>query len=299
MAVYKKSYRGYEGPLTRERSRFLIIPRYAFEEMRRSRFFTSFFLATLINPLVCALIIYLHHNFSALEVMGIQPDQIVAIDGAFFGFYLGFQSMLAFFLTAFIGPGLVSPDLANNAIPLYLARPFNRTDYVLGKMSVLLILLSIMTWVPGLLLFSLQSYLEGTAWLGDNLRLAAALFLGSWVWMLVLSLLILAISAWVKWKPIAGGLLFVVFFAGGGFAAAINEILRTKWGHLINLNHIVGSIWIWLFKGSLESSGGAVFFGVQRGEELPVWTAWTGLLVLCAICLRLLGKKIRGVEVAP
>ena len=91
MAVYKKSYRGYDGPLTPEWSRFLIVPRYAFEEMRRSRFFTGFFLAALINPLVCALIIYLHHNFSALEVMGIRPDQIVTIDGAFFGFYLGFQ----------------------------------------------------------------------------------------------------------------------------------------------------------------------------------------------------------------
>ena len=29
MAVYKKAYRGYDGPLTPAWSRFLVIPRYA------------------------------------------------------------------------------------------------------------------------------------------------------------------------------------------------------------------------------------------------------------------------------
>ena len=37
-----------------------------------------------------------------------------------------------------------------------------RAQYVLGKMSVLLILLSLITWVPQLLLFFFQSYLEGS-----------------------------------------------------------------------------------------------------------------------------------------
>src|SRR5258707_13066390 len=51
------------------------------------------------------------------------------------------------------GPPLVSRDLRNNALPLYLCRPFTRTEDVLGKMSVLLILLSAITWIPQLLLF--------------------------------------------------------------------------------------------------------------------------------------------------
>jgi ABC-2 type transport system permease protein len=297
MAVYKKSYHGYDGPLTATWSRFLILPRYTFEEMRGKRFFTSFFLATLITPLVCALIIYLHHNFDALEVMGLKADQIVSIDAQFFGFYLGMQSMLAFFLTAFVGPGLVSPDLANNAIPLYLARPFDRKDYVLGKMSVLAILLSLMTWIPGLLLYFLQGYLEGAGWITANARLGVAVFLGSWIWIIVLSLLVLALSAWVKWKPVAGGLLFVVFFAGGGFGAAINEILHTRWGNLINLSHLLGSVWVWLFKGTMESGGGAPFFGVERGEDLPIWTACIALTLICLGCLKLLAVKIRGMEV--
>ena len=297
MAVYKKTYRRYDGPLTPAWSRFLILPRYTLEEMRRSRFFSIFFLATLICPVVCALIIYLHHNLSALKVLDINPSQILSIDSGFFLFYLGFQSMLAFFLAAFVGPGLVSPDLANNGLPLYLSRPFSRGEYVLGKMSVLLILLSLMTWIPGLVLFSLQGYLEGMGWFTANLRIAVALFLGSWIWILILSLLVLALSAWVKWKPVAGGLLFMVFFVGTGFAAAINAILRTKWGHLINLSHLIGSAWVWLFEEPAKRGAGAVFFRVQHGEALPIWTVWAALIALCLICLYLLSRKIRGMEV--
>jgi hypothetical protein len=41
MAVYKKTYRPYEGALTTSWKRFLVIPRYAFEDLHRSRFLTS------------------------------------------------------------------------------------------------------------------------------------------------------------------------------------------------------------------------------------------------------------------
>lgn len=297
MAVYKKTYRGYDGRLTPEWSRFLVLPRYAFEEMRASRFFTGFFLASFIMPLVCTLIIYLHHNFSALELIGLDADRIITIDAGFFLFFLGFQSMLAFFLTAFVGPGLVSPDLADNALPLYLSRPFDRTGYVLGKFSVLAILLSLMTWIPGLLLFLLQGYLEGAGWLGTNIRIGAALFLGSWTWILVLSLLVLALSATFKWKPVAGGLLFVVFFVGTGFGAAINQILRTRWGNLLSLSHLIGSAWLWLFGQPVETGAGSIFFRVLPGGEIPIGVIWITIGIICLICLRLLAVKIRGMEV--
>src|SRR5581483_6412603 len=137
MAVYKHSYRGYEGALTPAWSRFLILPRYAFEAMRRSRFWTMFFLVTMIYPLICALIIYIEHNISALKLLNAGRGDLITINSQFFLNFLGWQSMMAFFLAAFIGPGQISPDLANNALPLYLARPFSRVEYVIGKMSVL------------------------------------------------------------------------------------------------------------------------------------------------------------------
>src|SRR5450755_2901831 len=181
MAVFKHAYKGYDGALTPAWSRFLVLPRYAFEEMRRKRFYSMFFMASMIAPLGFALTIYVEHNLSAVKMLQIRD--LIDINSRFFLNFIGWQSMMALFLAAFVGPGQVSPDLANNALSLYLSRPFSRVEYVLGKLSVLLILMSVMTWIPGLLLFILQASLEGGGWFTQNLRIAAAIFLGSWIWI--------------------------------------------------------------------------------------------------------------------
>lgn len=297
MAVYKKTYQRYEGALTPEWSRFLVMPRYALEEMRSSRFLTLFYSASLLAPLVYAIFIYAWHNLSALKLMQVDPARLIPIDARLFVNYLGLQCMLAFCFTAFIGPGLVSPDLANQALPLYLSRPLTRKQYVIGKMSVLVILLSVMTWIPGLLLFGLQSYLDNTGWFGKNLRIASGIFFGSFIWILVLSLLALAISAWVKWKPVAGAMLFGVFFVAAGFGFVISGILRTRWGGLINIGLLMGTIWEWLFSEPSRRGDGAVFFRVSSNMALPVWCAWAALTAMCLLCLYLLARKIRGAEV--
>ena len=298
MAVYKKTYRPYEGGLTAQWSRFLVIRRYAFEDLRRSRFLTIFYLASFLYPLVAALIIWVEHNTSALQLLNLTgASNLVKLDSGFFMTVLGWQSMLALFLSAFIGPGQISPDLSNNALSLYLARPFSRAEYILGKLSVLLTLLSLMTWVPGLLLFGLQGYLQGGGWMSSHARIAAGLFFGAWIWILVLALLSLALSAWVKWKPAAGALMFGIFFVASGFGGAINALQETQWGSLLNISNLMGTIWVELFEGSDPTSNGALFFRVVSGQHLPVWTCWAALLTLCGICLYLLSRKIRGAEV--
>ena len=172
MAVYKKTYEPYQGPLTPPRWRFLVIARYALEDLNRSRFLTIFYLASFLYPLICAVLIYIAHNAATLQLLNLQAaSRALSINSGFFMTMLGWQSMLALFLASFIGPGQVSPDLANNALSLYLARPFSRVEYVLGKMTVLLLLLSLMTWVPGLLLFALQAYLAEAGWMAANSRI--------------------------------------------------------------------------------------------------------------------------------
>ena len=121
--------------------------------------------------------------------------------------------MFAFFLTLLIGPPLVSRDLTNNALPLYLCRPFSRAEYVVGKMAVLLILLSLITWVPGLLLFLFQAYLEGGGWIAANLWIAGAIFVGSLVWILAA-------------RAALAGALGVGQVADGGERGAVRHLLH-------------------------------------------------------------------------
>ena len=70
-------------------------------------------------------------------------------------------------------------------------------------------------------------------------RSAAAIFIGSWVWLIVLGLLALAISAWVKWRPVAGFFLLLVYFGGAFFAQVFDALFHNQWGYVLDLHHTI------------------------------------------------------------
>jgi ABC-2 type transport system permease protein len=94
----------------------------------------------------------------------------------------------------------------------------------------------------------------------------------------------LALSAWVKWRVAAGALLLGVLFMGAGFSQAINRVLQTEHGYLINISQLINIVW----QDLLHDSG-------QR--PLAAGEAWFGLLAFAAVCFYLLMKKIRANEV--
>jgi len=261
----------------------MVLFRYSRNKLFRSKLQTGLFVLCFFYPLLCLLAIYLAHNLSFLERLG-AGSQLIRIDNKFFFFFINVQGVLAFVLTAFTGPGLISPDIANGALPLYFCRPFSRAEYVLGKVSVLAILLSQITWIPGLVLFSVQASLAGPEWTWDHLWIAGSLVLSSLIWIAILSLLAMALSAWVKWRIVAGALLLAVLFFGAGFAQGINAVMRTQSGHFINIVYLMATVWTSLFRIDAERS-------MSSAE------AWSALLVYCGICLALLVRKVRAYEV--
>src|SRR5207245_3055263 len=252
MAVYRRSYTSYAGPLTPAWSRSLVLFRYSRKKLFRSKLQTALFVLCFFYPLLCLILIYLAHNLSFLERL--EANQSIRIDNKFFFFFINVQGVLAFVLTAFTGPGLISPDIANGALPLYFCRPFSRAEYVLGKASVLVILLSQITWIPGLVLFAVQSSLAGAQWTWDHLWIAGSLVLSSLIWIAILSLLAMALSAWVKWRIVAGALLLALMFFGAGFAQAINAVMHTDSGHFVDAAYLMAPVLIDLLTCTAEHS---------------------------------------------
>ncbi|MEO7146009.1 MAG: hypothetical protein ABI165_21150, partial [Bryobacteraceae bacterium] len=132
MAVHRRTYRGYAGGLTPSWSRFLILYRQGSRGLYNSRFLTMFLMACFFPPLVMVLATYLSHNSTLLLLLGERKSGILTTDGNFFLWFLQIQGAFAYVLTAFLGPGLIAPDVSNGALPLYLGRPFSRTEYILG-----------------------------------------------------------------------------------------------------------------------------------------------------------------------
>jgi ABC-2 type transport system permease protein len=250
----------------------------------RSKAQTAFFVLCFFFPMLCLLGLYANVHLGDFALLARRPGPLFVVDSEFFLVYLTVQSSFAFFLTAFLGPGLVSPDLANGALTLYLCRPVSRTEYVVGKMSVIVIVLSWITWIPGLLLFLVQTSLAGGAWFSQNFFMAVAVLLGSWILILTLALLALALSAWVKWRLAAGALVLAILFMGSGFAHAINAVLRTNQGFLIDVSQLLSVIW----RSLLRDTADLPFSPTE---------AWLGLLTIAGCCLFLLMKKVRANEV--
>jgi ABC-2 type transport system permease protein len=283
MAIYRRSYKPYTGALTGTGSRWLVLFRYSRRNLFRSKVQTVLFTICFFFPLLCLGSIYLAHNLSFLAQIGVSRE-LISIDNTFFFRFLAVQGVLAFLLTAFVGPGLISPDLANGALPLYFCRPFSRAEYLIGKSSVLAITLSQITWIPGLVLFAVQAGFAGPHWAWNNLWIAGSLVLGSLIWIAILSLLAMALSAWVKWRIVAGALLLGVMFFGAGFGEAINAVLRTQTGYFLNLAYLMSTVW-------------SDLFGIDSDHWIPVADAWIALLLYCGICLFLLMRKVRAYEV--
>jgi hypothetical protein len=221
---------------------------------------------------------------SLLEQLGMPPDLMEVLTSRFFMLLFSWQAIPAFLVAVIVSPSLVAADLANGALPLYLARPVDRRDYVLGKGLVLALLLSPMTWMMGLLIFAMQAYLEGGTWWSENLRIGFAYVVGHWAWIVVISMLTLAISAWVRLKTAARGALFIIFFVLWGFATAINQVTGTAAGDLINLGRAINSVVLALFNAPTPSS-------------LGVGWNWLTLAATTASSLWLLNRKLRAHEV--
>ena len=285
MTVRDRAFHRYSGASTARRWRFLVLFRYAWKDVFSARLVTAVYALSFAPILVAATIVYLRHNLPALAAMELEVAEIIAVEGDFFNIMLRCQGIFLLVLTALVGPGLVSPDLANNGLPLYLCRPFSRTEYVLGKLSVLAVLGSTVTWLPLLLLTAFQGSVE-SGWMAGHWHVAGAVFLGSWAWILVLALLALALSAWVRWRLLAAAMLFATLFVASGLAEFVNQLFRTHYGDLLSPGKLIFAVWE------------AMLFGADAPMvDVPPLAAWLGLAAFCGFCLLVLNRKLRAYEV--
>jgi len=230
---------------------------------------------------------YLANN-PAAKMLVVGGSKVLEINERFFFGVLETQCWFALVLAAWIAPRLVSFDLGDNALPILLSHPVSRFGYVLGKFIALTLSLSYVTWIPLLILFVYQSYASPVPWAMGHLGIAFGLFAGAAVWIVVLSLIGLAVSSWVKWRVIAIGAMFAVIFVPAGIGGIASAILRTKWGLLLNVPVVMSELWQRLI-GAPD---------VFRGKvDLPN-AAIVGVLIAASLmCIAVLNARIRAREV--
>jgi ABC-2 type transport system permease protein len=284
MAVYKRGYRRYSGPLTGRWTRFMVLPRYAWRRLYRQRLVLLLTMVAFLWPLLCAGFIYLTNHVELLQGLDREFRQFIQVDGRFFSIFMYVQAGFAVFLAALAGPGLIAPDLANNALPLYFSRPLTRWSYAVARLMVIVGMLSVVTWIPGLVLFALQVSLAGGWWFLSNWTLGAGVVIGFLLWLLVLSLVAMASSAYVKWRVVAGAVSLAFFFILAGLSEMIDKVFRVTWGHALDPAWAVNRVWCALLGVAAPEGPGA-------GTSLMVLTGFVLLLVV------IIERKLRPVDV--
>lgn len=290
MAVHEQRYTAYAGPLAPDWQRFLVITRYTLRQLFANRFFAVAVTLAFVYPIGTLAYVYVVNNLDALKSIGLSlsMESLDAVGAKFFLTFLYVQGMVvAFVLTLFAGPVLVTPDMRNGALPLYFARPISRAEYLLGKAAVLAGLLSAVTWVPGLLIFLLQGAFRGVGWMTDNLRLAVALVAGAWFLIATLTLLALAASAMVRWRPAAMAVIFGAFVLGGAIGHSIEAATGLTVGGYFDLLGMLKSVWEGLFATRIEF----------EPQLLGAWASAAGLAAFCAVALLVLHRRLRAFEV--
>jgi ABC-type transport system involved in multi-copper enzyme maturation permease subunit len=289
MSVYKHNYRAYTGKITPLWSRVYVLARYAFEEAWSSKITVGLFTLSALPFIVFLGGIYLANNPIARALITRGNAHFAAIDARYFLTVIEVQSWAALVIMAWVAPRLITFDLADNALPILLSHPISRVSYVFGKFIALFASLSVVTWLPCLILFLYQGYSSPQPWMFGNLRIASGLLAGCIIWISFLSILGLALSSWVKWRVIATGLIFAAVFVPSGVGEIIRAVLRTKWGILLNLPVIMSLLWQRLL-GTPEP----VFWSE---DSIPTAGILIVLALTCVICIAMLNARIRAREV--
>jgi len=283
MAVYRRGYQRYQGKIEGRLARFLVLPRFSWKRMFQQRLVVLLLASATIWPLLCAVFIYIGNNAERINEM--RPMQsFLEVNDFFFMTFMNTQKLFAVFLAALTGPGLIAPDTANNALQLYFSRPLTRSDYILGRLSALMGLLSLITWIPGLALFFMQSAMAGNGWGFAHWRLGIGIFTGFMLWIFLVALTALASSAWVKLRAIAGGLILGFFFIFSGVSNMVNGVFRGTWGHLLNPS--------WNVERIVHTLA-----GMDSPDGPGIVAAILAFLAILLLLTFILERKLRPVEV--
>ena len=278
MPIHDQSYRRYGGRRSALGRSWLVIAAAGVKTMIRKRVFLGLLLLSWMQFLGRAIALWFASNVP-------QTAQILAPTADTFRDFLDKQGFFVFVVTIYVGAGLIANDRRANALQIYLSKPLLRTEYIAGKAAVLFAFLSLVTWVPAILLLFLQVMFAGSfAFLKANLFLFPAITVASLLQVLLATFTMLALSSLSKSRRFVAMMYAGVIF----FTAAMYQALRG----------ITDSrAWAWISPEDVLDVIGAVIFRSQGTPSIPMWAALLDIAVVIGLAIWTLERRVRGIEV--
>ncbi len=277
MPIHDQGYRKYGGTRAAVGRTWQVIATAGIKSIISKRAFIALMLFAWAPFVVRAVQIYVSANF--------QQAAFLAPKGETFREFLDAQGVFVFFVTIWVGAGLIANDRRANALQLYLSKPLSAAEYVAGKMAILFVFLAFVTFAPAIGLLLVQAIFAGSfTFIRNNAYLIPAITLFSLAQVLVAATTMLALSSLSKSSRFVGVMYAGLMF----FTAALFQALRGITG---------SSAFAWISPGDSLEQLGDIIFRLEPRYELSPAVAALVVLALIAGSVFVLSRRIKGVEI--
>jgi ABC-type transport system involved in multi-copper enzyme maturation permease subunit len=275
--IHDQSYRHYGGERATPGGGWAVIAWAGIKTLVRKRTFIGIMLFALAPFIVRAVQMYISANYPQMSMLGPSAET--------FREFLGQQDFFVFVITVYVGAGLIANDRRANALQIYLSKPLMRSEYIFGKLVVLAAFLTLVTFIPAMILLLLKVLFDGSfSFLQKNVFLVPAITVASLLQVLLAAFTMLALSSLSKSARFVGILYVGITF----FTSAVYGVLYAVTG---------SSAASWISVGANLSQVVDVVFRMKPRYDTPWQVSLLVIVGLIVISISVLERRVRGVEV--
>jgi ABC-2 type transport system permease protein len=277
MPIHDQGYRRYGGSKAAVGQGWMVIARAGIRTMFGRRAFLGLLLFAWLPFFVRAVQFYAAAN--------LPQAQLLAPTAETFRQFLEQQETFVFFVTVYVGAGLIANDRRANALQIYLSKPLSRTEYVFGKLAILVAFLLLVTWIPAIVLLLVQIAFAGNfTFLRNNLFLFPAITVFSFLEVIMVATAMLALSSLSNSSRYVGIMYAALIF----FSAAVYGVL-----YLVTRSTTLS----WISFTANLSQVGNVIFRLPPKYDTPWPVSLLMIVAIVVISGLVLERRVRGVEV--
>jgi ABC-2 type transport system permease protein len=277
MPIHDQGYRRYGGDRAPRGRTWAVIAAAGIRTMFAKRAFLGLLLVSWLPFFVRAVQIYAAANLPQAAFLAPTPEM--------FRDFLEQQSAFVFFITVYVGAGLIANDRRANALQIYLSKPLTRAEYIFGKLSVLMTFLLLVTWVPALVLLIVQIAFAGNfTFLRNNAFLFPAITVVSFIQVVMVAASMLALSSLSNSSRFVGILYAGLIFFSSAIYGVIFAVTRN-------------TSFSWISPTASLQQVRDVIFRLPPKYDTPWLVSLLVIAALIAISGVILERRVRGVEV--
>lgn len=276
MPIHDQGYRRYGGGKARGRG-WTVIATAGIRTVLAKKSFIALMLMAWFPFIVRAVQIYAAANLP--QAAFLRPTAET------FRQFLDQQQIFVFFVTVYIGAGLIANDRRANALQIYLSKPLTRGEYIFGKLAVLMTFLLLVTWVPAIVLLIVQIAFAGNfTFFRDNIYLFPAITVFSFIMVTMVAASMLALSSLSNSSRYVGILYSAVIFFTQAIYGVVYAVTRS-------------TALSWLSFSANLAQVGDVIFRLPPKYDTPWMLSLAAIVIVIVASGVVLERRVRGVEV--